>query len=113
MLELADNMRRKIALRTAQRHKAEFGRFMTSSSVTRFMVGMFLRGTPQTCLLDADEGVDTLSCAFLDCWVAGGFGVKKGRGMAYEVDDTLCGHLAQHFGGGTAASTLTSPQATT
>lgn len=41
MLELADSVRREVAPRTAQKHKAEFGQFMTPSSVARFMASLF------------------------------------------------------------------------
>ncbi|EDN3354060.1 SAM-dependent methyltransferase, partial [Salmonella enterica subsp. enterica serovar Litchfield] len=74
-LDTADSVRREVAPRTAQKHKAEFGQFMTPSSVARFMASLFPPSTLQTCrLLDAGAGVGALSCAFLDRWVTGGFG---------------------------------------
>ena len=99
-LDTADSVRREVAPRITQKRKAEFGQFMTPSSVARFMAGMFPPTTLQTCrLLDAGAGVGALSCAFLDRWVVGGFGFKGVEATVYEVDDTLRGHLLQHLGG--------------
>lgn len=99
-LDTADSVRREVAPRTAQKHKAEFGQFMTPSSVARFMASLFPSSTVQTCrLLDAGAGVGALSCAFLDRWVTGGFGFETVEATAYEIDDNLRGHLAQHLGG--------------
>ena len=99
-LETADRVRREVAPRIAQKRKSELGQFMTPSSVARFMAGMFPPSTLQTCrLLDAGAGVGALSCAFLDRWVEGGFGFESVDATAYEVDDTLRGHLEQHLSG--------------
>ena len=99
-LNNADNVRREVAPRTAKKHKAKLGQFMTPSSVARFMAGMFPPSTLQTCrLLDPGAGVGALSCAFLDRWVAGGFCFQDAEVTAYEVDDTLRGHLVQHLDG--------------
>ena len=99
-LDTADSVRREVAPRTAQKHKAEFGQFMTPSSVARFMASLFPLSTLQTCrLLDAGAGVGALSCAFLDRWVTGGFGFESVEATAYEIDVNLRGHLAQHLGG--------------
>ncbi|ECE5701202.1 SAM-dependent methyltransferase, partial [Salmonella enterica] len=74
-LEAVDTVRREVAPRIEQKRKAEFGQFMTPSSVARFMASLFPSSTLQTCrLLDAGAGVGALSCAFLDRWGAGGFG---------------------------------------
>jgi adenine-specific DNA-methyltransferase len=97
-LDTADSVRREVAPRTAQKHKSELGQFMTPSSVARFMAGMFPPSALQMCrLLDAGAGVGALSCAFLDRWVAGGFGFKAVEATAYEVDEKLRGHLTQHL----------------
>lgn len=97
-LDTADSVRREVAPRTAQKHKSELGQFMTPSSVARFMAGLFPPSTLQTChLLDAGAGVGALSCAFLDRWLAGGFGFKGVEATAYEVDEKLRGHLKQHL----------------
>jgi len=97
-LDAAESVRREVASRTAQKHKSELGQFMTPSSVARFMAGMFPPSPLETCrLLDPGAGVGALSCAFLDRWVAGGFGFKVVETTAYEVDERLRGHLKQHL----------------
>lgn len=99
-LDTADSVRREVAPRTTQSHKAEFGQFMTPSSVARFMASLFPPSTQKTCrLLDAGAGVGALSCAFLDRWATGGFCFESVEATAYEIDDKLRGHLAQHLGG--------------
>jgi tRNA1(Val) A37 N6-methylase TrmN6 len=99
-LETADSVRREVAPRIAQQRKAEFGQFMTPSSVARFMASLFPPSTLQTCrLLDAGAGVGALSCAFLDRWVRGGFGFESVEATTYEIDDDLCGYLARHLAG--------------
>ncbi|HHN8391444.1 TPA: Eco57I restriction-modification methylase domain-containing protein [Morganella morganii] len=99
-LDAADSVRRKLAPRTAQKHKAELGQFMTPSGVARFMVSLFPPSSVQTCrLLDAGAGVGALSCAFLDRWLTGGFGFESVEATAYEIDEKLCGHLATHLTG--------------
>lgn len=99
-LDTVDSVRREVAPRTAQKHKAEFGQFMTPSSVARFMASMFPPSTLQTCrLLDAGAGVGALSCAFLDRWVTSGFGFESVEATAYEIDEKLRGHLAHHLAG--------------
>jgi adenine-specific DNA-methyltransferase len=97
-LDIADSVRRDVAPRTAQKHKAELGQFMTPSSVARFMASLFPPSTQQTCrLLDAGAGVGALACAFLDRWLTGGFGFESVEATAYEIDEKLRGHLAQHL----------------
>lgn len=99
-LEIADNVRRAIAPRTTQKHKSEFGQFMTPSSVARFMASLFPQSPLKTCrLLDAGAGVGALSCAFLDRWVTGDLSFESVDATAYEIDEKLRGHLAQHLAG--------------
>lgn len=99
-LDNADRVRREVAPRIAQKHKAEFGQFMTPSSVACFMASLFPPSNQQTCrLLDAGAGVGALSCAFLDRWVTGGFGFESVEATAYEIDERLHKYLARHLAG--------------
>jgi adenine-specific DNA-methyltransferase len=99
VLEHAENVRRTVTLHHERKNKALLGQFMTPASVARFMAGMFPPSNLQTCrLLDAGAGVGALSCAFLDRWLASGFGFKNVETTAYEVDERLLGHLKQHLG---------------
>lgn len=97
-LEAVDNVRREVAPSIEQKRKAEFGQFMTPSSVASFMASLFPPSTLKNCrLLDAGAGVGSLSCAFLDRFAAGNFGFESVEATAYEIDDKLRGYLAQHL----------------
>lgn len=97
-LEQADSVHCDVTLRSTQKCKAEFGQFMTSSSVARFMASLFPTSTLHTCrLLDAGAGVGALSCAFLDRWITADFGFNAVDVTAYEIDDTLRSQLAQRL----------------
>lgn len=97
-LEHADRVRRKVAPHISQKYKAEFGQFMTPSSVARFMAGMFQPSDVRNCcLLDAGAGVGALSCAFLDRWVSGDFTFESVAATAYEIDGMLSEYLSQHL----------------
>lgn len=97
-LEVADSVRRAVAPGIERKRKAAFGQFLTPSSVARFMASLFPASDLPICrLLDAGAGVGALSCAFLDRWVAGGFGFGAVEATACEIDDELRGHLARHL----------------
>lgn len=97
-LDTADSVRLKLASRTTQKHKAEFGQFMTPSSVARFMASLFPPSNIKTCrLLDAGAGIGTLTCAFLDRWKANGFGFNDVDVTAFEIDKKLTNYLSQHL----------------
>lgn len=99
LLDQADNIRRKVAPITAQKHKAQLGQFMTPSSVARFMASLFPKSNLPICrLLDAGAGIGALSCAFLDRWTSGGFDFSQVEIDAYEIDPILRTHLAQTIG---------------
>lgn len=71
---------------------------MTPSSVARFMANMFPADQLHSCrLLDAGAGAGALSCAFLDRWIANGFGFHDVEATAYEIDDTMRERLTQHL----------------
>lgn len=98
VLEQAEIVRRTVTVHHERKSKSLLGQFMTPSNVARFMAGMFPPSTLQTCrLLDAGAGVGALSCAFLDRWLASGFGFKNVEATAYEVDARLRDHLKQHL----------------
>lgn len=62
------------------------------------MASLFPQSTEMNCrLLDAGAGVGALSCAFLDRWVRGEFVFDAVDVFAYEIDDTLRAHLADHL----------------
>ncbi|MGD1072866.1 MAG: hypothetical protein ABSB15_22315 [Bryobacteraceae bacterium] len=65
------------------------------------MASLFPVSTLRTCrLLDAGAGLGALSCAFLDRWSAGdGLSFQRTQVEAYEIDDTLRGHLEATLAG--------------
>jgi tRNA1(Val) A37 N6-methylase TrmN6 len=88
----------EIASRISQKHKAEFGQFMTSPRVARFMAALFSPSDWRTCrLLDAGAGMGALSCAFLDRWESGDFDFQDVEVTAYEIDDRLRHYLIQNL----------------
>jgi tRNA1(Val) A37 N6-methylase TrmN6 len=99
-LDHVETVRRTVTPLIAWKHKAEFGQFMTPSSVARFMASLFPHSSLRICrLLDAGAGIGTLSCAFLDHWMMGGLGFESVEVTAYEIDDNLHDHLARHLAG--------------
>jgi adenine-specific DNA-methyltransferase len=94
----ADSVRRIVAPQIAQRRKSELGQFMTPSRIAEFMASLFPEPTAAACrLLDAGAGVGSLSCAFLDRWVGGELVFDSVDVFAYEIDDALRVHLADHL----------------
>lgn len=94
LLDHADELRRTVAPKTTQDHKAHLGQFMTPSSIARFMAHLFPKTSLKHChLLDAGAGVGALTCAFLDRWIAGGFLFKSVEATAYEIDPVVRSHL--------------------
>lgn len=97
-LDNAELTRLQVSPDIAVHKKAEFGQFMTPSSVARFMAGMFPAADGKECrLLDAGAGVGSLTCAFLDRWLNNGFSFKSVETTAYEIDAKLRRHLAEHL----------------
>lgn len=97
-LETIDNVRRKIAPKIEQSHKAKFGQFMTPSNIASYMASLFPPTSFKSChLLDAGAGIGVLSCAFLDRCLAGDFSFASIDVTAYEIDDLLREHLTVHL----------------
>jgi len=98
-LDRADRVRRNVSPKISQKRKSELGQFLTSSKIAKFMASLFPQSTAATCrLLDAGAGVGALSCAFLDRWIKGELAFNNVDVFAYEIDDTLRSHLADHLG---------------
>lgn len=97
-LDAVDSLRLKLVRDTTKKHKAEFGQFMTSSSVASFMASLFPPSNLKTChLLDAGAGIGTLTCAFLDRWKTNGFGFDSVEVTAFETDENLIGYLDHYL----------------
>lgn len=76
--------------------KSQLGQFFTPASIARFMAEMFDDTDSDNCrLLDAGAGIGSLSMAFLDKWIDGGFNFHRLELDAFEIDDCLQSYLAQ------------------
>lgn len=81
--------------------KSQLGQFFTPATTARFMASMFAAGTKDadTCrLLDAGAGIGSLSDAFLQRWLAGGFPCRRVEVDAFEIDSSLHPYLAETLG---------------
>ena len=91
-----DEMRQALSAQTEDRRKAEFGQFLTPSSVAHFMASLFGSSSfPKCRLLDPGAGIGTLSAAFLDRCVSGELSFLRITLDAFEIDSRLQPHLLQ------------------
>ncbi len=76
--------------------KSQLGQFFTPVTIARFMADLFTQKANAQCrLLDAGAGIGSLSVAFLDRWVSGGFDFGSIEIDIFELDDLLYFHLTQ------------------
>lgn len=80
----------------ALKRKSQLGQFFTSSTIAQFMTDLFAPGVSEKCLLlDAGAGIGSLSEAFLDKWVSGGFNFNSVKTDAFEIDESLSSYLSK------------------
>jgi len=85
-----DKTRLRISAETEAKKKSQFGQFLTPATTARFMASLFAESTLPVCrLLDPGAGIGSLASAFLERWVAGGFGFKSVGLTACEIDAGL------------------------
>lgn len=90
MLAEIDKTRLRISAETEAKKKSRLGQFLTPASTARFMANLFAKSTFPACrLLDPGAGIGSLAGAFLERWVAGGFGFTSLNLTAYEIDPEL------------------------
>lgn len=92
----ADYIRREFAAKTSAERKSALGQFMTPSSVSEFMAGLFAnKKFDQYRLLDAGAGVGSLGCAFADRCEKNSLKIPLDHleVVAYENDPLLIEHL--------------------
>jgi adenine-specific DNA-methyltransferase len=75
--------------------KAHFGQFLTPERTAIFMASLFPDGQGTCRLLDAGAGIGSLSSAFLDRWVGGGFQFQRVEVEAFELDPSLIAYLSK------------------
>jgi len=96
LLSAVEKSRLKISKATESRKKSKLGQFFTPARIAQFMAGLFVQTTGDNCrLLDAGAGIGSLSAAFLERWVSGGFDFKRVELDAFEIDETLLPYLTQ------------------
>ncbi len=95
MLSVVERKRLHLSKSTEAKKKAQLGQFFTPERTAKFLAGLFPDGEGVCRLLDAGAGIGSLSAAFLDRWVDGGFHFQRVELDAVELDSALIGHLAQ------------------
>jgi predicted RNA methylase len=96
LLHEIDKTRLRISAETEARKKSRLGQFLTPATTAAFMATLFgSRAWPVCRLLDPGAGIGSLSGAFLDRWLAGGFSFQSVELTAFEIDPALCEALAR------------------
>jgi len=90
LLSVVEKSRLRISKKTESRKKSKLGQFFTPARIAQFMAGLFVQTISNKChLLDAGAGIGSLSAAFLERWISGGFDFKRVEIDAFEIDETL------------------------
>ncbi|MHC4397670.1 MAG: Eco57I restriction-modification methylase domain-containing protein [Planctomycetota bacterium] len=100
MLSVIEQSRLKLSKATESGKKSKLGQYFTPARIAQFMAKLFVRTSGDNCrLLDAGAGIGSLSAAFLDRWVSGGFDFKRVELDAFEIDETLLPYLRRTIEG--------------
>lgn len=99
MLSTVEKNRVRVSNQTEAKRKAELGQFLTPVRTAKFMASLFTPTALSTCyLLDPGTGICSLSCAFLERWIARDFLFNAVELEAFEIDcslhDELCRSLS-------------------
>jgi adenine-specific DNA-methyltransferase len=94
LLSTLEQKRLQLSRSTEAKRKSNFGQFLTPERTAAFMAGLFPDGKGSCRLLDAGAGIGSLSAAFLDRWIDGGFNFQQVEVDAFEIDRTLISHLS-------------------
>ena len=96
LLSTVEKSRLRISKATESRKKSKLGQFFTPARIAQFMAELFVQTTGNNCrLLDAGAGIGSLSAAFLERLVSGGFDFKRVELDAFEIDETLHPYLTR------------------
>lgn len=95
MLSMIEEKRLQVSRSTAAKKKSLLGQFLTPAKTAAFMASLFRDGEGVCRLLDAGAGIGSLSAAFLDRWINGGFHFQRVGLDAFELDTALVVHLSQ------------------
>ena len=99
MLSVIEQKRLQLSRNTDAKKKSRFGQFLTPERTAVFMASLFRNENDvgHCRLLDAGAGIGSLSAAFLDRWVSGGFHFQHVEVDAFELDHALIRHLSNTF----------------
>lgn len=98
LMSVVEEKRRHLSKSTEAKKKSLLGQFFTPEKTAVFMASLFPKGQGDCRLLDPGAGIGSLSAAFLDRWIAGGFHFSQVAVDAFELDSVLIEHLTQTFG---------------
>lgn len=91
-----DKLRLDVSKNTAAARKAQFGQYLTSSSIATYMSSLFNPSNADEChLLDAGAGIGSLTAAYLERVRAGELTFRKVSVDAFELDERLHPYLKQ------------------
>lgn len=88
-LLLVEQTRLQVSKKTQASKKSQFGQFFTPEKIAMFMASLFPDSNGYCRLLDAGAGIGSLSGAFLERWLSGGFQFQRVELDAFEIDDSL------------------------
>jgi hypothetical protein len=89
LISVVEQTRLRISKNTEAKRKSQLGQFLTPASTAQFMAGLFAPVVGHSCrLLDPGAGIGSLTSAFLEQCMAGGY-FKKIEITAFEIDAFL------------------------
>jgi len=94
-LSIVEQTRLHVSKNTEAKNKSRFGQFFTPERTAAFMTGLFPDASGSCRLLDAGAGIGSLSAAFLDRWLTGGFHFQSVDLDAFEIDNSLHSYLSK------------------
>lgn len=95
MLSTVEQKRLQLSKSTEAKKKSHFGQFLTPENTAAFMANLFPNGHGNCRLLDPGAGIGSLTAAFLDRWLDGGFHFQQVEVDVFELDHDLVSHLTQ------------------
>lgn len=95
LLSSVEHNRLQLSKSTEANKKALYGQFLTPEKTAQFMASLFPDEKGDCRLLDAGAGIGSLSAAFLDRWIDGGFHFHRVKVDAFELDHELIEHLSK------------------
>jgi adenine-specific DNA-methyltransferase len=90
LLTAVEETRLRVSKNTEAKRKSQLGQFLTPARMAQFMTSLFTSKETLECrLLDAGAGIGSLSSAFLERCIDGGFKFKHIDVAAFELDGLI------------------------